>query len=298
MDIQTLSEKLKIVDRRTVKQILANKELCDEIAKRDVISERELVEEYQIPQSHLKGLKKQNKISYFATTGEMNKTSRGSKTYYFVDELKDTFGINIRYSKSAVFRSSVFSKMIVDISSKLLTEKETKMLEMFLIKNISVDEIAEEYYISKVRASQVVTKAYRRMIGRIHMLQRMFADYNTALAYQTENELLKKQNTELYRKFLRNKETQAIKDLNTKAHVKHFIKYGYDIKDLNMSILDFDLSVRAIGVLKSLGVVTLQDVFDYSKWDLIRVRNMGKKTLNEICDWLEHNYNWEMDERN
>ena len=83
--VELLCEKLNITDKRTVNQILANKELSEEIARRDVISERKLVEEYQIPQSHLKGLKKQNRISYFCTAGELNKSIRGSKAYYFVD---------------------------------------------------------------------------------------------------------------------------------------------------------------------------------------------------------------------
>jgi predicted DNA-binding protein YlxM (UPF0122 family) len=296
--LKIIQAKLKITDKRTAKQILAHKELCEDIIKRDIISEQELVEEYQIPQSHLKGLKQQGKLSFFASTGEVNKISRGSKVYYFVDEVKDLFGYNICYNKSFAFRNSVFSKMIVDISSKLLTEKETKMLEMFLIKNISVDDIAEEYYISKVRASQVITKAYRRMIGRIFMLQKMFADYDTALAYKTENELLKKQNTELYRKFLRDKEDQIIKDLNSNTNVQHFVKFGYDIKDLSKEFYEFNkhLSVRATGCLRDGGIKNLDDLLsNYTKWDLIRIRNMGRKTLNEICDWLEDKYNWTLD---
>ena len=51
--IELLCEKLNITDKRTVNQILANKELSEEIAKRDVISERKLVEEYQILQKQL-----------------------------------------------------------------------------------------------------------------------------------------------------------------------------------------------------------------------------------------------------
>jgi predicted DNA-binding protein YlxM (UPF0122 family)/DNA-binding Xre family transcriptional regulator len=293
--LKIIQAKLKITDKRTAKQILAHKELCEDIIKRDIISEQELVEEYQIPQSHLKGLKQQGKLSFFASTGEMNKTSRGSKTYYFLDEVKDLFGYNIRYNKSFTLKNKILSKMIVDISSKLLTQKETDMLEMFLIKNISVDEIAEEYVISKVRAAEVIGKASRRMIGRVHMLQKMFADYNTALEYQTENKLLKKQNTELYRKFLRDKENQAIKDLNSNTNVQHFVKYGYDIKDLTKEFYQFNehLSVRATGCLRNGGIKNLDDLLsNWSKWDLIRMRNMGTKTLNEICDWLEDKYNW------
>lgn len=290
-----IQDKLNIANKRTVKQILAHKELCSEIIKRDVISENELVEEYEIPQSHLKNLKTQGKISFFTSAGELNKTNRGTKSYYFVDEVKDLFGYNIRYNKSFMLKNNIFSKLIVDISSKLLTEKETKMLDMLLRQNTSIEEIAEEYSLSKERTNQIVSKAARRMIGRIYMLQSMFADYNTALDYKTENELLKQQNKELYFKFLRNQKDQANKEDARKPIIQHFIKYGYDIKDLTKEFLFHEpLSVRAVGCLRAADISNIEELVSYHKSDLLRFRNMGKKTLDEICDWLEHNYNLEL----
>ena len=77
-EFKIIQDKRNIAHKRTVKQILAHKELCSEIIKRDVISENELVEEYEIPQSHLKNLKTQGKISFFTSAGELNKTNRGT----------------------------------------------------------------------------------------------------------------------------------------------------------------------------------------------------------------------------
>jgi predicted DNA-binding protein YlxM (UPF0122 family) len=290
-----IQDKLKIANKRTVKQILAHKELCEDIIKRDVISEHELVEEYEIPQSHLKNLKTQGKISFFTSAGELNKTNRGTKSYYFVDEVKDLFGYNIRYNKSFMLKNNIFSKLIVDISSKLLTEKETKMLDMLLRQNVSIDEIAEEFSLSKERTNQIVSKAARRMIGRIHNLHCMFADYYTALDYKTENTLLKQQNKELYRKFLRNQEDQANKEANSKPIIQHFIKYGYDIKDLTKEFLFHEaLSVRAVGCLRAANINNIEELLSYHKSDLLKFRNMGNKTLNEICYWLEYRYNLQL----
>jgi predicted DNA-binding protein YlxM (UPF0122 family) len=290
-----IQDKLKIAHKRTVKQILAHKELCEDIIKRDVISEHELVEEYEIPQSHLKNLKTQGKISFFTSSGELNKTNRGTKSYYFVDEVKDLFGYNIRYNKSFMLKNNIFSKLIVDISSKLLTEKETKMLDMLLRQNVSIEEIAEEFSLSKENTNQIVSKAARRMIRRIYNLKCMFADYNTALDYKTENELLKQQNKELYRKFLRYQENLANKEANSKPIIQHFIKYGYDIKDLTKEFLFHEhLSVRAVGCLRAASIDNIEDLLSYHKSDLLRFRNMGKKTLDEICEWLEEKYNLEL----
>lgn len=290
-----IQDKLKIANKRTVKQILAHKELCEDIIKRDVISEHELVEEYEIPQNHLKNLKTQGKISFFTSSGELNKTNRGTKVYYFVDDVKDLFGYNIRYNKSFMLKNNIFSKLIVDISSKLLTEKETKMLDMLLRKNISIEEIAEEFSLSKLRTNEIVSKAARRMIGRIYNLKCMFADYNTALDYKTENILLKQQNKELYRKFLRNQEDQANKDADSNPIVQYFIKNGYDIKDLTKEFLFHEnLSVRAVGCLRAADINNIEELLSYHKSDLLKFRNMGKKTLDEICYWLEYKYDLQL----
>ena len=294
--LKIIQAKLNITDKRTVKQILAHKELCEDIINRDVISEQELVEEYQIPQSHLKGLKQQGKLSFFASTGEVNKISRGSKVYYFVDEVKELFGYNIKYNKSLVFKHNIFNKLVVELSKEFCTDREFRVLQMFLVQNLSVEELAEKEIVTNVRISEIINKAHRRVLSNIYRLQKMFAQWPNELAYKAENELLKKQNTELYRKFLRDKENQEIKDFSSNTKVQHFIKYGYDIKDLSKKLYEFNdyLSVRAVTCLKMADVKTLDELISFPKRDLWRLRNMGKKTINEICDWLEDKYRWEL----
>ena len=295
-ELKIIQTKLKITDIRTVKQILAHKELCEDIIKKDVISEQELVEEYDIPQSHLRGLKQQGKLSFFASTGEVNKTSRGSKVYYFVDEVKELFGYNIKYNKSLVFKHNIFNKLVVELSKEFCTDREFRVLQMFLVQNLSVEELAEKEIVTNVRISEIINKAHRRVLSNIYRLQKMFAQWPNELAYKAENELLKKQNTELYRKFLRDKENQEIKDFSSNTKVQHFIKYGYDIKDLSKKLYEFNdyLSVRAVTCLKMADVKNLDELLSFPKRDLWRLRNMGEKTINEICDWLEDKYRWEL----
>ncbi len=51
---------------------------------------------------------------------------------------------------------------------------------------------------------------------------------------------------------------------------------------LKNSLEEFDLSVRAINCLNSGGVYTLGDLVRYQKSDLLKFRNFGKKSLNEL----------------
>lgn len=292
--LKIIQEKLNINDNRTAKQIVANKELCAEIIKREVISEGQLVEEYQIPKNHLKGLRQQNKLSFFTSIGEVDISSRGSKVYYFVDEVKDLFGYNIKYNKSQSFKNAVFNRLVVGIAKKLLTERQSQQLEMFLIKNMSIEEIADEFGISVVRTNDLITTAYKKVVYRVDQLDKMYEAWVDALSLRTEHDLLKEHNTALYNKFLRNKENQELKEFHSNAYIQHFINYGYDIKDLSKNFNEFDiyLSLRSRSGLERAGIENLEDLLCYRKRDLRIIRNMGTKSVNEICDWLEDNYNW------
>jgi predicted DNA-binding protein YlxM (UPF0122 family) len=288
-EFKIIQDKLKIANKKTLKQLLANKELCSEIIKRDVISEKELVQMYDVPLSYLKGLKRRRDISYFNSKGQLNVSEQGTKYFYFLDEVQNLMSYNITYNESFVFRYNLMNKVVLGFAKELLSEREANILTMLFKDNMSLDDISEKIYITRVRTTQLLNKATNRIIYRINQLEKMYNLSNDALSLRTENELLRKQNKELYRKFLRN---QELNDLKSNTNVQHFLKYGYDIKDLKMSYLDFDLSVRTLNCLKLADILTLEDLLVYKKSDLMKFRNFGKTSLNELCDWLEDKYNW------
>lgn len=56
---------------------------------------------------------------------------------------------------------------------------------------------------------------------------------------------------------------------------------------LKTRLIDLNLSVRALNCLKAADVETLGDLIQYNKNDLLKFRNFGKKSLNELDDLLE-----------
>lgn len=56
------------------------------------------------------------------------------------------------------------------------------------------------------------------------------------------------------------------------------------IKALETSIEDLDFSVRAYNCLKRAGIHTLQDLVNKSENDMMKIRNLGKKSLKEVLD--------------
>ncbi len=58
-------------------------------------------------------------------------------------------------------------------------------------------------------------------------------------------------------------------------------------KVLEMTIEELDLSVRSFNCLKRAGINTVEDLINKSEGDMMKVRNLGRKSLEEVIDKLE-----------
>ena len=58
-------------------------------------------------------------------------------------------------------------------------------------------------------------------------------------------------------------------------------------KVLEMTIEELDLSVRSFNCLKRAGINTVEDLINTSEDDMMKVRNLGKKSLEEVIYKLE-----------
>ena len=57
-------------------------------------------------------------------------------------------------------------------------------------------------------------------------------------------------------------------------------------KVLDMTIEELDLSVRSYNCLKRAGIQTVQELANKTEDDMIKVRNLGKKSLKEVKEKL------------
>ena len=58
-------------------------------------------------------------------------------------------------------------------------------------------------------------------------------------------------------------------------------------KVLEMTIEELDLSVRSFNCLKRAGINTVEDLIGKSEDKMMKVRNLGKKSLEEVVAKLE-----------
>ena len=57
-------------------------------------------------------------------------------------------------------------------------------------------------------------------------------------------------------------------------------------KVLEMTIEELDLSVRSFNCLKRAGIDSVEDLINHTEDDMIKVRNLGKKSLEEVINKL------------
>ncbi len=152
---------------------------------------------------------------------------------------------------------------IVSSYRKLLPEKEHIILKEALL-NRDLSSIAENLDIDEERVIKIAERACKRI---------KYVDVDKIL---NENESMRRQIEELQKenKNLRNGVVTTPKKNNAL---------------LAMRIKDSDFSVRAINIMYSFGLDTIEDLTLIRKEDLMKMRNMGKKTIAEIEDFMSIN---------
>ena len=58
-------------------------------------------------------------------------------------------------------------------------------------------------------------------------------------------------------------------------------------KALEMPIEELDLSVRSVNCLKRAGINTVEDLINKSEDEMMKVRNLGRKSLEEVVAKLD-----------
>ena len=105
---------------------------------------------------------------------------------------------------------------------------------------------------------------------------------NRKLGRPTDQRLaiLKNQTTDL---ILHGKiETTEARAKEVKSIVDSIIALAIKEKVLEMPIEELELSVRSYNCLKRAGIATVEDLANKSETDMMKVRNLGKKSFDEV----------------
>lgn len=146
-----------------------------------------------------------------------------------------------------------------------LSEREQNFISFYYFEDFTLEEIGKMYSITRDRVRQVILKAIRKMRNpsKSNILK---IGIN---AYEYINAEKKRITEET-----RNKYLEQFREIEEE-------KYSNKESCLNDSIDELELSVRPYNCLKRDGCNIVQDVFIKTDIELMHVRNLGRKSMEE-----------------
>ena len=172
----------------------------------------------------------------------------------------------------------------------MLNERENDLVLSRYKDLFSLEEIGKKYGITRERARQIIVKAIRKLNSvkscfvngkdKLELInkqerEQLLQEIREQLTKDVVKEqLLKLSNEEI-------KETLVIlnNEFAKRKEEEHKKSYGFYIEEL-------DFSVRTYNCLKRYGINNLYELQNMTIKDLMKVRNLGKKSLKEIKNKL------------
>ncbi len=155
-----------------------------------------------------------------------------------------------------------------------LNEREQDVLKRRFSEKLTLRAVGKIHGLTQERARQIEAKALRKL--RMPSLKNMFVAVPL-----TE---IKEQNIE-YQKLSREYEllATAFEMLTAKkADPEVVVPLAEMAVTMQTPISDLDLSVRSFNCLKRAGKNTLRDIVEMTENDLLQIRNLGRKSAEEI----------------
>lgn len=171
-----------------------------------------------------------------------------------------------------------------DRNKQLMKEK------MLSDKTISDRSQIDKMVIGKIYTDSIYTPVLKVNYTVENTRVEQITDYDKlTLEVWTDGTISAKESVSLAAKIL-NRQLNHFVDLSDEVSNTEILEKSEDNlseKVLEMTIEELDLSVRAFNCLKRAGVNTVNDLINKSPEEMMKVRNLGKKSLEEVICKLE-----------
>ena len=169
------------------------------------------------------------------------------------------------------------------------SERGYEFLIRYLVNGESLEEIGDSFCLTRERVRQIIEKNVKRMRMHAEDAYMIMEDYHEAkddnnflfewaMAERKRNTDLRKENDLLRQGILAKEEADKRKP--------------YAMSDA-IPILDLCISVRTHNALKAAGIDQIGDLRGKTWMDLMKIRNLGKKSVREIIEKTRKYGLWE-----
>ena len=182
-------------------------------------------------------------------------------------------------------RFSVMDLACIDLLfTDLLTSREEYCVCKYFKEYKTLEEIGKELNISKERIRQILRKAVlkiRHKLYRLDLERQIEKENEIKEKSQKARDLdLMQHRQEIAQKFLAsgNYDSECVIEFGEISLKNHLGNNQY--KDT--SIDDLDLSVRSYNCLRRAGIFNLSELLEKTEWEMMKVKNLSRKSLKEI----------------
>lgn len=154
-----------------------------------------------------------------------------------------------------------------------LTEREANIVKLRYQQGMTYDSIGKIYGITRERVRQIDRKALRKLR---HPSRWRYIQYGINGVIDAIQETAFQEG---YQKGVLFGYKKAIAEANTEK-VNH-LEYG------DLKLEDLELSVRSYNCMSRVGVKCAMDIVDMGYHELIRIRNFGRRSYDEIIEKLQ-----------
>ena len=160
-----------------------------------------------------------------------------------------------------------------------LTPREEEFIKLFYKDNLTLEKIGKEHNITRERVRQITAKGLRRIKSLIY-------NYNR----RKEQEMIIQANTLATEDLIIKRQLLLDEYKKTHNYTEEMKFYFGEIKNQALndttSIESLELSIRAENCLRRAGIKTIDDLCQKTETEMIKIRNLGRKSLKEVKDKL------------
>lgn len=146
--------------------------------------------------------------------------------------------------------------------------------------NAPIGTIAIDSIFTPIKKVQFAVEDYR--VEQKTDYNKLILDIETDGSITPQNALTEASKILIYHFMLFSDERITLETESVKASIQYDEETLHIRQLLKSKLADMDLSVRALNCLKAAEVETLGELVSYSKSDLMKFRNFGKKSLTEL----------------
>jgi excisionase family DNA binding protein len=249
------------------------------------ITTKEAAKYVNLGTEHLKNLASQNKVPSYRM-----KSVKGSGYLFRKSELDIFLKTDVKGNTEFVnyFVGNEIMKNIflnyIELYRNVVTIREHEVVYEYFFNRKTFVEIGKHFDLTPIRVRSIFYKAMNRF-------NRKLTTQNMLDIGELERKIIQKDIEIKYLRELIYEKKLASSDAK-QTEFNEYQKTKTCVDFLSRNILDEDISVRALNILRGIDKINIYDIlvnfntFNKTARHLIKLRNMGKRTCNELTEFI------------